>query len=87
MYVCALVCVCMCVCSQEQHQFRLGRNLLLFSLSHLLALLTAIVSPSSFTALPSERGHGEVLSALFWKCNNNNNDDDSFNDDYSNGEN
>lgn len=49
-------------------QFRLGRNLLLFSLSHLalfLLFLLPLFPPSSCTALPSERGRREVLSALF----------------------
>lgn len=79
--------VCVCVFTGAT-QFRLVRNLLLFSLSHLALLLLFLLPlfpPSSFTALPSERGHGEVLSALFWKCDNNNNDDDSFDDNYSTG--
>lgn len=43
-----------------------GQKSSLFSFSScaLLALLTAILSPYS-TALPSERGHGEVHFALF----------------------
>lgn len=58
LYVCLLLCVCV------YRRDTIWQKSSLFSFSS-CALLTAIVSPSSFTALPSERGHGEVLSALF----------------------
>lgn len=60
------MCVCVCVHRSNTIQTRQkSSSLFSFSSCALLALLTAIVSPSSFTALPSVRGHGEVLSALF----------------------
>ncbi len=60
------MCVCVCLRRSNTIQTRQkSSSLFSFSSCALLALLTAIVSPSSFTALPSERGHGEVLSALF----------------------
>lgn len=63
---CMCACCCMCVCVHRNNTIQTWQNSSLFSFSSCaLALLTAIVSPSSFTVLPSERGHGEVLSALF----------------------
>lgn len=64
--VCCM-CACCCVCVHRNNMIQTWQNSSLFSFSScaLLALLTAIVSPSSFTPLPSERRHGEVLSALF----------------------
>lgn len=63
---CGGVCLLVCVCFHRSNAVQSLQKSSLFSFSccALLALLTAIVSPSS-TALPSERGHGEVLSALF----------------------